>query len=1026
MDIDQFIDELGYLDNPENWIDCRDNGFGAPPSFRLASLAGVRGAYCFQTSPQDERILPLRPAIYIAEANDEDEARQLHRKVWNIGDAPFLVIITPNHVRVYAGFDYDFDNPSRGLIVESPNTLVSVKSALSGFYASEIDEGRIWQRQSDHVVVDRRVDYRLLANLKALSDILVNTRNVKSDIAHALIGKYIYISFLIDRRIISKEWTDSVNVDLDEVLGIRASLNGLKALSEALETRFNGGIFPLALEGTSAPSDEIVSFVASVFRGDDAVSRQLSLNFRIYDFSFIPIELLSAIYEQFLHVQNRGASIGAYYTPEPVAEYLLCELNYSKPLAIGMKILDPCCGSGIFLVLTYRRLLEISLAERQTSTLDPNVARDILTESIYGIERNLEACYVAEFSLILTLLSYIDPPELHYNADFKFPRLHNQNIFEADFFDFGSMFYHQKRRFDWIVGNPPWIDANPKVTEDQCVLRAIGTLNKEGKIVAGNRVCDAFTWQVDGLLNPNGMVGLLIHATSLTNINSERYRRAFFHAHKVIRITNFSNLAYVLFAGRAEAPAATIIYVPSENQNSKSSIIHYGPFAVNQIPNTVPGAKRKPTWSITINEDEIQPISCDDAEKGDGSIWKIALWGSYRDKRYLDRLSMLFPYTLGSLSKDRGWSLSEGVQLRSVSPDGALISSGIVFEPRLRELPLLDTDALSDRGFRFGIPDVFLSQIPDQECYVRKRGGLGSLKGAYHPHLYINTGRAAYSDADFVVRNPQIYLAAPEQDAEYLRALSALLNSSVMTYLLFFRSAAWGIGRTKLGLAAVKNIPIPNLTIDQILSLSTIHREVEAAEKKQYESIISNELSLQYTENETVDSGYQAILDDKVEEVLNLPKYAAMVAREFVQVRLQLNKGKVGTTAIQYPSADSLNQYALVLRDELDAFTNDSLKHRVVFNILSDLIVCSVEMSHATQPIEPNVSDLRSESYSIMQDLWYTLRQQFNQWVYVQRGLRVFEGQKVTIYKTPRLIDWTRSKALQDADDIIAEVLSRA
>ena len=50
--------------------------------------------------------------------------------------------------------------------------------------------------------------------------------------------------------------------------------------------------------------------------------------------------------------------------------------------------------------------------------------------------------------------------------------------------------------------------------------------------------------------------------------------------------------------------------------------------------------------------------------------------------------------------------------------------------------------------------------------------------------------------------------------------------------------------------------------------------------------------------------------------------------------------------------------------------------------------------------------------------------QQFSQWVYIQRGLRIFDGSKVHIYKVPRLTNWTRTQALNDADDLIAEVLA--
>jgi len=51
-------------------------------------------------------------------------------------------------------------------------------------------------------------------------------------------------------------------------------------------------------------------------------------------------------------------------------------------------------------------------------------------------------------------------------------------------------------------------------------------------------------------------------------------------------------------------------------------------------------------------------------------------------------------------------------------------------------------------------------------------------------------------------------------------------------------------------------------------------------------------------------------------------------------------------------------------------------------------------------------------------------KQQFSQWVYVRRSLRIFEDSRVYICKSARLIDWTKTQALNDSDDIISEILS--
>jgi hypothetical protein len=81
-------------------------------------------------------------------------------------------------------------------------------------------------------------------------------------------------------------------------------------------------------------------------------------------------------------------------------------------------------------VLAYRRLIEGELSKRKGKKLSPDELRQILEKSIFGVESSGEACYVTEFSLILTLLSYVEPPELHENENFKFPDLHDRNIFK--------------------------------------------------------------------------------------------------------------------------------------------------------------------------------------------------------------------------------------------------------------------------------------------------------------------------------------------------------------------------------------------------------------------------------------------------------------------------------------------------------------------------------------------------------------------------------------------------------------------
>ena len=984
--------------------------------FRAAKKAGVQGAYLFQTCPPEQKILPPRPVVYVAEAKTRDEAREIHQRLWNLGNAPFLIILLPNEIRVYTGFDFSIKNEKNGLVKEIKEvidlTFESIRDQLADFRSDSIDSGRIWETQAKYITPEKRVDTHLLKNLKELEKYL-KSRELDLPIIHALIGKYVYIRYLYDRGILSNEWLAENDLSLNAVLGRNATLVGLLHLTEVLENRFNGAIFPLPSNIETILSDDIVSLVASTFKGDDPASGQLHLDFEAYDFSYIPVETLSSIYEQFLHSQGTGKKDGAVYTPEPVADYLLCELEESKPLQSGMKILDPCCGSGIFLVLAYRRLIELALAQSPNNKLKPTELRKILCESLYGIERNKEACYVAEFSLILTLLNYIDPPDLHRNKLFKFPSLHNTQIFECDFFDDESDFWEQNKKFDWIVGNPPWIELKPK-TVNEDLARSWMKKNIKERPATGNRVCEAFSWRVIDLLDSDGYVGLLIHANSLFNHESEKYRKAFFIDHSIARITNFSHLAYVLFGGRGEEPAATLIYNKAKFGIEKPAIIHYAPMILNQIANRPWKQKNnQTTWAITINENEISTISPKDAETGDLLVWKIALWGNFRDSKVLKRLQKLFPTTLGDFVKSKNWHCHQGLHIKQKNSGNEIESA-----PYLSGCKTIDVNSriigfeTSRTTFHFAIPESTLNLVPQDSFFVREGRSLPFVL-AKAPHIIIKaaSGDCIYSDVDFVIPTPQIGISADQTDADYLRAVSVFLNSSLIRYFLFFKSPSWGVGRSRIYPKDLQSIPIPDFSDQQIIELSQLQKRLAYLEE--------------FTD--TSDASLQQLLDDTVEKLLSVPKNIGIITREFVSVRFQLNKGKSVVPATASPSEYHLQEYGLHLKDELDKFTEGSgIRHKVELTYSKQLIVCSIEFvrSDTSTSMDVTVEKAQGDLSLFLNHIQEKAKQRFSQWVYVQRSLRIFEDSKVYICKSPRLIDWTRTQALNDADDIIAEILS--
>jgi hypothetical protein len=1032
--------------------------------FQSALSAGVKGIYVFETSPESlKRFFKPHPVVCVAEAQDETEARLIHRKVWNLSYAPFLIIRLPKQIRVYTGFDYSEKKTDKGLLDKAEN-IRQLNRILSKLKADAIDSGLIWKsKYAKKLNPDNRVDKHLLKNLKRLGQALSEKSRLKNELIHALIGKFVYLSYLRDRKILTDEWMEKQRIDPESVFSLNATVSGLKNLVDALDERFNGKIFPIDFANEITLKDKHVQWVSAVFSGGDLTDPknapdiviQLHLPFKAYDFGHIPVETLSAIYEQFIFDRKKK---GAVYTPEILSDYLISELELYKELNRGMKVLDPACGSGVFLVLVYRRLIEKEMV-RLGRKLKPKELLDILQKSIFGVEREQDACYVTEFSLILTLLHYLEPRDLK-KLKFHFPILHNRQIFECDFFDIKdeegkTKFWQRKYDFDWIVGNPPWIELKPKTKGEKFARAWINDKkNKSSYPIGGNRVAEAFSWLVTDILKKDGIAGLILPATSLFNLESRRYRQAFFQKHDVLEITNFANIREKLFDKRSTLPAATLVYRKTAGSDIKPEIRHYAPFAVNQRP-----VQEGKPWVITINESEIQSISPYEALKGETFLWKTALWATPYDRRIIERINEIFPISLKVLCKKYGWHFRQSAQLRNINEN--LSDDELEYVQELKGGKKLSTRLMNSSGFRFSVPDSVLEDITDEMCYIRKRGGRAGLMVFRAPHIILSPGwknYIAYSDDYFVIPPFQLGIFAPKNDSDHLKALSLYLNSNIAAYRLFFLVPEWGVFRQakRTSITNVREIPVPELTSKQISELAILQNEIVAYEQRKIRDFISEiqktkfdfdkhpeinssiesyfQDNLTKNEKRMIDkavselrSELQKKVDDNIYRLFKIPEDIRTIVEDFFANRLPLDTPSLINSVIRIPTRLELKEYAFALRDELDNFVMGESFHKVTITYSKELIECAIEITGNNKPIPIDKNSVEKGGLTtagLLAELGDYLRDQVAQWVYIQRGLRLFDGPRIYIYKTPRLIDWTRTQAIIDAGDIIGEFIS--
>jgi len=980
----------------------------------------------------------MRVAVHVAEAKDESAARLIHRRLWNQGMSPFLIVVLPGQVRVYTGFAYDPSKPQVGEILPALETINTdtIRTALAAFRADAIDRGEIWQAYSAHLGVAQRVDTTLLGQLRGLSQRLQEDHRLSDRVAHSLIGKFVYLSYLRARGIVSDPWLrDYAKLEPEALFGPGGfspalTLTSFRQLVRAVERRFNGKLFPIPWGGPSRPDASAVRMIARVFSGEDAVSQQMHLSFAAYDFSSIPVEFLSAIYEQFLHAkpatddappaenedddgENEAADPekgGAHYTPEPLADYLVSEVQSVQPLRLGMRVLDPCCGSGVFLVVAYRRLVELVCAREKRESLPADELSRVLQTSIFAVERNRSACDIARFSLVLTLLSYVKPPELHKLKDFKFPSLIGQNVFHGDFFDERGAFWQRvlgtdgrpPLRFDWVLGNPPWVELEENLGTKADHLRRWVETHAHLEIPR-KRTGEAFAWRAMDCISGEGAVGLVLHAKTLTNDQLAKWRRKFFSEVRVHRITNFSNFAYVLFAS-AQPPAFTLVYSKRKacEVGGAGSILHLGPFVFNQRAlQQETGAGRR-SWVLGFTESEIKQVPQAAAENGVASVWKQALWATPADVRAIERLKRAFPQKLGEVVKARGWSLELGLQLRA---DKGPARDPAEYCEELDGLPVIDHGAFARVGKRISVPEQLVLKN-EFGCFVRK-GRLAGLRIIKGPHLLLVSDFAAYSPKSFIIRQRKMGLAGGSESE--MKAVAAVWNSHFTAYLLFFvLSSDWGIDRNLIDKGDAVNLPFPELTPEREKALAGVWDKAAALEVTgaSFEAV-------------------KSVLTVGVADVLRIPASLSLIVREFFEVRYKLNKSKCPRDLSLQPQPEHLEAYARRLRDALDDFLGGKGRHRLRVLHGSAGVAVSVTISkHKAHPYDIDLRAAAGGDLDTLRLLLAAAEERFSQWAYVRKSVRVFDGDTIHLIKPPRRLEWTATQALLDADDLIAEVVA--
>jgi len=1039
MELKDVLATLGY-DRSPNFLSV-DRLARDPDNAHIYRKArqdcGLSGAYTLRGSQFDKAQADI-PVVYVCEAQSEQNAAEIHRQVWNQNIVPFVLVVSPKTVRLYSGFS--FAQSALQLLADQQagalrvlRSFNEIASSLAAFRAESIDAGDLWREWGSSVTPETRVDWELLSNLEKLGDWLETNGVEDRSLSHAIIGKFVYLRYLRDRGILSDRKLEEFGVNAAEVFSRDARVESFKILIDGLDEWLNGSVFPIPDYKIRQLGVQRLRQVAAVFQGDTLYG-QLHLDFGKYDFSFIPIETLSVIYEQFLHGsehtpgKSKGRLRGAYYTPVPLVNFMLDQLETRRPLTPGMRVLDSSCGSGVFLVQCYRRLIEQKVRESQV-TPKPVELRELLTEHIFGIDTDFDACQIAELSLVLTLLDYVSPPDLT-NTRFKLPALAGKNIIHGNAFD-KALEQDQKftQSFDWVVGNPPWIKLNPEAMSpmDRLVYQWMQD-NKEERPTGGNQTAEAFAWRACDFSTTRGVIGLLIPAMTFFKYESKQFRRVFFEKANVWSVDNFSNLAEVLFAGRSRVPAAAVFYAYRHGDQKgpyPQTTEVYSPLVANQVVHDPRRAGRRlDIWSMLINASEVREVGYQDAASGDALPWKIAAWGSPFDAQLLMKVCRRCR-TLEELEDEGDLVVSQGLEIRTAREKK--VGEKLELHPELAGKPVLDVDVLKKRRYLFRFPKDAIGRVAADEIYIRPGRFALPYSVCQAPHVIVGAARtfAIFDDGFLIVPPRQIGIVSRTGNSVFLKALALYLNSDFVIYHQFMTSPEFGVKRPRATLQALRSIPIP-FTRDDVASLAPWEELYQRTQALAGEGISVEEL-----EAGTIPDGLAAILkaiNDLADTALKLDVRQRAAVHDLVRIRLALDDGRVGDAATRRPSQEEIEAYARMLQRELDGFLGDDVPARHRIQILCNHASGMVEIEPVrdtvkSQPITISEAGTNvAEEFERARDL---LLEQRSQWVYFDRNLRIYNGVKTYLFKPMRRMHWAQSQALSDAGEVIADTLGQ-
>jgi type I restriction-modification system DNA methylase subunit len=478
-----------------------------------------------------------------------------------------------------------------------------------------------------------------------------------------------------------------------EVYGrLQALCNGggtygrLRQLFFEADQRYNSGLFHFEDEkGRSGYADRLTPGIAIDDKVLKDILRRLYYPESPYEFSVLPADILGQVYEQFLgkvirltaghqakvedkpEVKKAG---GVYYTPTYIVDYIVKNTvgrlleGLAPKQAAELRILDPACGSGSFLIGAYQYLLDWHLTayaehpekhrkelvqgrggEWQLATAEK---KRILQANIYGVDIDAQAVETTKLSLLLKVLegessesldaqlsflreralpdlaanikcgNSLIGPDFYDDQQLGLAGLDEEERYRINVFDWeaefpemlGKAVPEDRRGFDAVIGNPPYVDIKGMPAADAKYLF--------GHFPSANNRINLFACFIERSLDlanrKSGRFSMIVPTAVLSQVSYEALRRRILSRSVVTNVVRPPNEIFGSAAGDVKVDTVVLVVdaaAPSEGHVDVTAYSGYERItAIDeasadlhvQIPLDVWRSSPEAVWSLRVDK----------------------------------------------------------------------------------------------------------------------------------------------------------------------------------------------------------------------------------------------------------------------------------------------------------------------------------------------------------------------------------------------------------------------------------------